>query len=226
VSETLKEVQEAMRQSMEEYSRMFEKSAQDTSEHNELHRQRVQKHRGDVDTCMEAQAARLKLVEERSEVMEARLTEAQQRHNDALERMTHRHEKVASHLEHVKFQGGQHIGNIENLSKKLMELENSVVENDRHVRESSGLERKHRQQEIQSVREAIKSEQDRLHSVIESKIAHHVGNESASRQEMGQNLIDMVHTAVREKGGVLAPKAFPDGTESITSIRREHYGGS
>merc|ERR1719199_1322286 len=128
--------------------------------------------------------------------MEARLTESHQRQNDALERMTQRHEKVASHLEHVKFQGGQHISNIDNLSKKLLELENSVAENDRHVRESSGLERKHRQQEIQSVREAIRSEQERLHSVVDSKIAHHINNESNSRQEMGQNIIEMVHSVV------------------------------
>merc|ERR1712110_1060839 len=135
---------------MDEYSRMFEKSSQDSAEHDELHRQRVQKHRGDIDACMEAQAARLKLMEERAEVMESRLTEAHLRHNEALEGMRQRHEKVVGHLENVKFQGGQHIGNIAALEKKLQDLENNIAESDRHVRESSGLERKHRQQEIQS----------------------------------------------------------------------------
>lgn len=211
-----------MRQSMDEYSRMYEKNAQDSGEHNELQRQRVQKHRSDIDACLEAQAARLKLVEERAEVLEARSTETQQRHNEAIERMAQRHEKVAGHLEHVKLQGGQHLSNIDNLSKKLQELENNVVENDRHVRESSGLERKHRQQEIQSVRDAIKSEQERLHTVMDSKIAHHVNNESNSRQEMGQNIMEMVHSVVSQKG----PKPFPDGTESIVSVRSRQPGGS
>jgi hypothetical protein len=216
ISQRVTEVHDTLRQSMEEYSRMFERSSQESADHNELHRQRVQKHRGDIDASMEASAARMKVMEERSEILESRLTEQQQRHNEALERLAARHEKVAGHVENVKFQHSQHLSNVDILAKKMQELEFTVTDHTQNLRESTSLERMHRQQEIQSVRDAIKSDQERLNSTIEHKIQKHVGNESNNRQEMGQNIMEMVQTAMKDKP-----------SESVQVVRKSSaYGGS
>lgn len=162
---------------------------------------------------MEAQVARMKLLEERSETIEARLAEAHQRHVDTTERLTQRHEKVSSHLETVKLHGGVQVHNVETLAKKIQEMEATISESDRHLRDTNAFERRQRQEEIASVRQAMISEQERLRATIDGKIQASLGNESMARQEMGQNILESVHSAMGQK-----PKANDPFVQRITDI--------
>jgi len=207
LSGRLEEVQTSFRASIGEYSRRFEKASSDSSESIESHNRKTMKLRTDVDSTLGAQATRIKMLEDRNTTLEARLEEAQRRQNDAVERMSSRHEKVATHLETVKLNGSAHSQTMESLSKKMEELEASINAREDEYRDTTDRERRQRQEEFKGLKEAVRSDQERLRHSIEGTLSSRLQAESMNRQDAITGLLDSVRAKSSTSISVLSPAA-------------------
>jgi len=197
MSEKMDETSRSLQTAMQEYYKRFEKSTMECSETIHDHGRALQKSRNENEVNSAEVVARVVLAEERMGTLEGRMIESQQRHNEGLDRLSQRAEKLANALELVRLDAGTQMHNLEVLSDRISEIQDSVAPIEEELMKVIERERKVREDQLTSMREAIVSEHERVLASLEGKLTQRLAQESAARQEGFSSLVDNVHQTIR-----------------------------
>jgi hypothetical protein len=197
--ERVDEMSANFRQTLSEYGRQFQQASVDASEAVEQHRNRTDKVKQAAESHLEAANQRIALLEERSTTLEAHLSEQARRQSEMVERMANRHEKVAGSVEQMRFTHGQAGFNIDTITKRMDEMQAQIGNNEQQLREVYLNERRARDTEMRSLREALGSENERLKTHLEGKISHSIQEESGARSDHVSAVLDSVGSALKQQ---------------------------
>eukprot|EP00929_Paragymnodinium_shiwhaense_P060139 TRINITY_DN30067_c0_g1_i2.p1 TRINITY_DN30067_c0_g1~~TRINITY_DN30067_c0_g1_i2.p1 ORF type:complete len:351 (+),score=60.74 TRINITY_DN30067_c0_g1_i2:286-1338(+) len=197
MKEKMDEMALAFRQAVGEYGRQLQQTSAEASEAVEYHNRNTHKHKLEAEAALDATTQRLQILEERSASLERHIAEQSQRNIEMAERISQRHEKVATTMESLRFTGDQANFSIEGLVRKLEDMQGAIATNEASLHDVYQKEREARVSEMRSLREAIGSEHHRLKSHLENRIATTVSEESGARSEHVAQVLDSVGAVLR-----------------------------
>lgn len=157
------------------------------------------------------------------------MLEAQQRHNESIDLLSQRAEKVTNTVEKMRFDGGAIGHNLSSLGARVSELQDFVAQNEHEMREVADRLRKKHDEELRLLRESIVLEQEHMLAGIEAKLTHRLALESAAREQSMSVFVDCIDKKMGESSrhdGSLAKLkdrgedsrfSIPDGVEVSTS---------
>lgn len=126
--------------------------------------------------------------------------EAQQRHNETMQRVNHKHEKFNTQVQQIKFDGGQQQTGISSMATKLQDVEVSLKTSEQELRDVNERERRQTQDTVRSMREAVVSEYGRKLELLENKFAARMESEAESRQETLAQIVESVNVCLMREG--------------------------
>merc|ERR1719379_2832738 len=105
----------------------------------------------------------------------------------------------------MKFDMNQHGHNMQSIAKKLEEMEAAIRSNEDQMVQTAARERQARNDLLHSLREAVNSDQDRLRSLLESKITHTVQAEARERQDHLSSVLTTIDSVLKNTPGMGSP---------------------
>merc|ERR1712137_413803 len=224
VFERMEEMSLSFRAGLQEHSRRFDKTALDCAETIHDHARALQKVCSESEVNAAEVNSRISFLEERMATVETRILEAQQRHNESIDLLSQRAEKVTNTVELMRFDGGAISHNLSSLGARVAELQDFVAQNEHEMREVADRLRKKHDEELRLLRESIVLEREHMLAGIEGKLTHRLALESAAREQSMSVFVDSIDKKIGESSrldGSLAKlkdrdedsRSSPDGVE-------------
>jgi len=157
MSERIDSLMGTMQASVAEYARNMELSADKTTQVMENSGKKIDQSRQDMMSTLESAHARIKLLEDRSSLLETDLGDAKSNSSAQVQRLLQRHDTQWLLMETLRFDGSQHGLNVQALAQKLRDMDAAITEQREQLEKAAHRDREARDMQLQSFRQAIKS---------------------------------------------------------------------
>lgn len=229
LGERIDDVVSSIKSSMHEYSRGFESVSLEATQAIETHAREIRKVRNTGDQALADSATRIALLEDRCAACEGRLVEFQQRHSEAVDRLSGRNEKVTTSLEQLRFDSGQQESAAQSFLSRIQALEAQSKQSESDCREVLERGRK-REEEMRLFKEAVKTDYTRLLTTLDGQICERFERESAAREACSSEILDKVKDIMNSRGfthklDMLQSLSFQKQEQTTTGLstgRQEH----
>mmetsp|Transcript_63636 Transcript_63636/g.110998 ORF Transcript_63636/g.110998 Transcript_63636/m.110998 type:complete len:734 (+) Transcript_63636:148-2349(+) len=220
LGERIDDVVQSMKSSMHEYSRGFENVSLEATQAIESHAREIRKVRTCGDQALADSTTRIALLEDRCAAFEGRLVEYQQRHSEAVERLSGRNEKVTTSLEQLRFDSGQQENTSQSFLNRIQALESQSKQSETDCREVLERDRRKREEELRLFREAIKTDHTRLQTALDGKMCERLERESTAREACCSEILEKVKE-IMDARGTDSPTNKLDMLQSLSFQKQE-----
>eukprot|EP00929_Paragymnodinium_shiwhaense_P060143 TRINITY_DN30067_c0_g7_i1.p1 TRINITY_DN30067_c0_g7~~TRINITY_DN30067_c0_g7_i1.p1 ORF type:complete len:734 (+),score=188.79 TRINITY_DN30067_c0_g7_i1:97-2202(+) len=207
VDERLEEFHASLRGTLLDFSHQLDASSAQVTAALDQSTRRGEGLRTELDAARSTQNNRLSLMEERCQMLEARLVETSNQHQDMVEKASSQQEKVQFHMEQSKFDAGISEHSIQSLARKLAELEGGLADQGRSIEELAANERQVRYEEQTSLKEAMTSNVERMRLSLEGRLREVADAEASLRQESFADVLETVSSALASQHFLLGGDA-------------------
>jgi hypothetical protein len=198
MTERCEELSGSIRNAAIEYSNRLERTSLANNESMEVNARNISKVRSDADHGTSELTQRIALLEERCTSLQKQLTEQQLQSATSMESLMARNEKAALSVEQLRFDGSQKEENVSAFTARLQEVEKNIARTELDVISVCERERRLREDEIKSIREAFVAETASAISVLELKMTARFERESSAREGMSEKILEKVASTLKD----------------------------
>eukprot|EP00929_Paragymnodinium_shiwhaense_P065830 TRINITY_DN32980_c0_g1_i1.p1 TRINITY_DN32980_c0_g1~~TRINITY_DN32980_c0_g1_i1.p1 ORF type:complete len:637 (+),score=177.59 TRINITY_DN32980_c0_g1_i1:109-2019(+) len=199
VRERMDEMTMGLQHVVTDYSRSFEKASAEINDVIETQNRGFHKGNSELHTVLQETRAQLSRLEDRHSSLESRSLESHKRHGEMLDRLNQRNEKVNQSVEVLRFDSTKYGASATSLAQKIVDFEDGIKHLKAELRDSIGGERRRREDEYRSLRDAMMTEHGTLLSNLESRLTSRLERESAAREGSVTDILHGVSESIRKE---------------------------